>query len=374
MQYSERIAKLHERGRKTNIDLFLISSPAAVPYYTGYFFYFEHGNSPFHLLPALFVSSASLPPTLLLADNETAPANTADIIEVKTYSSYSYRTAPDFTRSCTDELVKILGPHSSVILRIGIEKNHLPVRICEALALAIGPIEWIDISEFISEQRAVKYPDEINLLRSSAALCDLGQQTIRRNLKAGKSELELFSVVKRELDQNTGTRTALMADLVSGIQTATAGGIPSSKIIATGDLVLADLTPCRQGYWGDCCNTFSVGPAKSKQKKDFLRVKDGLARAIDNVKPGVRASDLDLLMRKHISDYPHHSGHGVGTMSHEEPRITPYNHSRLSPGMVIALEPAIYREEYGIRLEHMILVTQDGAEILTGFDHQLEKE
>jgi len=52
-------------------------------------------------------------------------------------------------------------------------------------------------------------------------------------------------------------------------------------------------------------------------------------------------------MRQHIGNYPHHSGHGVGTIYHEEPRIVPYNSTRLLPGMVIALEPGIYEKDYG---------------------------
>ncbi len=78
-------------------------------------------------------------------------------------------------------------------------------------------------------------------------------------------------------------------------------------------------------------------------------------------------------MRGHIGNYPHHSGHGVGTLYHEEPRVTPYNKTLLEPGMIIALEPAIYKEEYGVRLEHLMLVTESGAEVLTHFKHQFER-
>ncbi|MBA4166649.1 MAG: M24 family metallopeptidase, partial [Chitinophagaceae bacterium] len=70
---------------------------------------------------------------------------------------------------------------------------------------------------------------------------------------------------------------------------------------------------------------------------------------------------------------PHHSGHGVGTMSHEEPRITPYNQAHLRAGMVIALEPAIYHDDYGMRLEDLLLITPNGAERLTAFGHQLQQ-
>jgi len=77
-------------------------------------------------------------------------------------------------------------------------------------------------------------------------------------------------------------------------------------------------------------------------------------------------------MRRHIGNFPHHGGHGVGTMYHEEPRIVPYCETELLPGMVIALEPGVYNDGYGIRLEHLVAVTQTGCRILTRFNHQFE--
>ena len=71
--------------------------------------------------------------------------------------------------------------------------------------------------------------------------------------------------------------------------------------------------------------------------------------------------------------YPHHTGHGVGVSGHEEPRIVPYNEQVLEEGMVIMLEPGIYFPgETGVRLEDALLVTRDGAELLTHYDKRLE--
>ncbi len=89
------------------------------------------------------------------------------------------------------------------------------------------------------------------------------------------------------------------------------------------------------------------------------------------MKPGVAAGELDGLLRAAISDagyevYPHHSGHGLGTSYHEEPRIVPYNDLKLEPGMVLALEPGVYLPDVGgLRLEHAVLVNRDGCEVLT---------
>ena len=99
--------------------------------------------------------------------------------------------------------------------------------------------------------------------------------------------------------------------------------------------------------------------------------------AISLVKPGAVASEIDRRVRQFIAGagypvYPHHTGHGVGVSGHEEPRIVPYNDVRLEPGMVIMLEPGIYFPgETAVRLEDALLVTEDGAELLTRHDKSL---
>jgi Xaa-Pro aminopeptidase len=96
-----------------------------------------------------------------------------------------------------------------------------------------------------------------------------------------------------------------------------------------------------------------------------------LRKGVQAVKPGLKACDLDTLLRGLIHDqgypvYPHHSGHGIGASYHEEPRIVPYNPMSLEAGMVVALEPGIYVPGVGgVRLEDVVLVTASGCELLT---------
>jgi Xaa-Pro aminopeptidase len=178
------------------------------------------------------------------------------------------------------------------------------------------------------------------------------------------------------MEASVGKPVPIMLDLVSGARTEDGGGIPSNNIIQHGDLILSDLTPCLNGYWGDTCNTIIIGEPTAEQSKHFKLIQQALQSAIDFIKPGIRANEVDQLLRKHLSSaggYGHHSGHGVGTSNHEEPRITPYNEMLLEPNMVIALEPAIYRNGYGIRLEHMVIVTYIGCEVLSKFNHQFKK-
>lgn len=364
-----RIEKLNKLRELKNADAFLFSSASSVKYLSGYFYNFETGPSPFQLLPAALFVGPEQDACLLVADNET-PQVTDPSISIKTYTSYVYEQPLVFTDQFLAGLHSIVKQYGTGRARIGIEKNSLPLIIAESLASAYSQITWIDITAEINALRAIKDKDEILFIRQAAALCDAGQEAVLKYARPGMTELELFASVRKEMEHAAGTRVPLMADLVSGPRTASGGGIPNNKIINPGDLVLSDLTPCLQGYWGDSCNTMIVGEPDAEQKKTFVLVKEALDIGIDAIRPGVSASEIDRLMRAHIGNYPHHSGHGVGIMYHEEPRIVPYNHTLLEPGMVIALEPAIYTGDYGIRLEHLLAVTETGCEVLTQFRHR----
>jgi Xaa-Pro aminopeptidase len=195
-----------------------------------------------------------------------------------------------------------------------------------------------------------------------------------REARPGITELELFAAVRAAMETEARKRFPLMADFVSGPRTEEAGGSPSTRIIEPGDLILSDLTPCLDGYWGDTCHTVVAGNPSPLQRAMFQRVKEALNLGIQALRPGVKASAIDRLMREHLAElgtYSHHSGHGLGVVYHEEPRIVPYNDLELSPNMVVALEPGLYRDKQGVRLEHVAAITEDGCEVLSRFQHRL---
>jgi Xaa-Pro aminopeptidase len=368
-----RIAKLEYIQSAKHIDAFLISSPSSVKYFSGYFFYFEHGSSPFHLLPAILMIDRSGDASLVIADNEMGQSDFVDPkIRLRAYESYTYEKAPDPAEECLSKIVDFIRTNKLEAARIGIEGDQFPFVIAEKLAELFPGIEWKDIKEEVSRLKSVKDPDEIECIRRAAALSDIGQQAVVEFAREGMTELELFAIVHGEIEKAVGTRVPLMSDLSTGSNTNSGGGIPTNKKIKSGDLILSDFQACLQGYWGDSCSTIVVGSATEDQKKTWKLVHEALDIGINAIRPGVEAREVDRLMRAHIGNYPHHSGHGVGTSYHEGPRITPYNSTQLIPGMIIALEPAIYKQHWGIRLEHLMLVHASGAELITKFKHRLE--
>lgn len=369
-----RLGKLKQIKRAKEVDAFLLTSSSSVKYFSGYFFYFEYGVSPFHLLPAILMVAPDQDACLVLADNEMGQVPFLDpLLRVSTYESYTFETVPDPIGACLKKLCEFIDQNNLGSSRVGIEPPAFPYAIANSLKDLYPLLEWVDVAPEIDHSKLIKDQDEIDFIRQAAALADIGQAAVLKYAAPGITELELFALAHRDMEAAIGYRVPLMSDLSSGANTNSGGGMPTNKIIKSGDLILSDFQPCLQGYWGDSCNTMVIGTPTKEQKETFILVREALEIGIGAIKPGVQAKTVDLLMRDHIGNYPHHSGHSVGTAYHESPRITPYNAMALVPGMLIALEPAIYGEQYGIRLEHLVLVTSTGCEVITQFQHRFEQ-
>jgi Xaa-Pro aminopeptidase len=292
---------------------------------------------------------------------------------VSRFPGYTFREPTDTQAALCSCVIERLRGISSAVLAV--ETAHLPAALLLALERVIPQLRVVDLSAELSLMRIIKDPAEIQILREAVRLTDIGQSVAREAARAGISEIELFGEIRRAMEQAAGERLPILADLISGSRSAEAGGSPGNRILREGEMVIVDLAPRYKGMWGDSCNTLVIGHATSAQNRLLDQVAEILAGLIEQVHPGVRACDLDEYGRAKIAGhggkYEHHTGHGLGAAWHEEPRIVPYNKMELKPGMVVALEPAIYFEgQFGVRLESVMLVTNDGAEVLTGFKHR----
>lgn len=357
----------------SKLDHVLLTSLASLGYYTNCTAGIETGPSPFSPLMGAFLWIAGEEPQLFLADMESLEG----LVHGLNVSSFESYTIEKPLAAAKDLTAKLLAHFEKLPAgRVGIESEDLPAAVFEPLRSGCPQLEFRDITTAVAKLRIIKDEEEILLLREALALCDLGQELVKSHAEPGITEIELFADVRNGMEAKAGGRLPLLADLISGPRTAEIGGQPSSRRIQQGDLIISDLVPRHKGYWGDTCNTCVVGEATSDERKLFDGIAAALAESIAEVRPGLHASDLDAAMRKRVlrlkGGYPHHSGHGLGLTWHEEPRIVPYNAMELQPGMVIALEPGIYfKGRFGLRLEHTVLVTRHGAEVLSKFQHTL---
>ena len=337
--------------RRAGADALLASHPSTVAWLTGYAAEIETGPNPFALSPLALLDDGA---RVLIVSEDEAEAAAATGWEVVTY--------PGFGLGPVDPVGGAARALAGVVdgRRVAAETGSLPA------ALADG-VDAVDVTAALADERAIKDADEIARIRAALALCDVGQRAAREAAEEDATELDVWAAVRAAIEREAGGRVPLLADLVAGERTADVGGPPSSATLRRGGLVLVDLVPRRDGYWGDSCATFAVGEPDDAARARHRAAREALTRGLDAVRPGLRASELDALVRADL-DYPHHTGHGLGTAWHEQPRIVPDAETALEAGMVIALEPGSYGDGQGVRVEQVLLVTADGCEILSGHE------
>jgi Xaa-Pro aminopeptidase len=372
---SSRVERTLARLGAIGIEHALLSDVGSVCYLTGYDPPIEIGRTPFEGGPAMVYLAPARTPVALVPDMEAEAAEAKCIgCEVEVYTSYTYRHPLKPDAYLQEATLDVVGSGGGPPSRIGIEGHSLPTHLSVALRQAFPGVALHDVSAELAEVRVVKDSLDLERLALALHLCDVGQLACKELAEPGMTEIELFSAIRGQMEAAAGERIPILADLCSGPRSAEAGGPPTDRVLAEGDWIQCDLVPRRLGYWADSCNGVVVGEPTAQQREWQSIAAEALQLGMDAVKPGMRAGDLDRLIRGHLSrqgyDYPHHSGHGLGVTFHEEPRIVPGADTVLQPNMVLALEPAVYVPGLGgVRLEHVFRVTAGGAELLSKYPH-----
>jgi Xaa-Pro aminopeptidase len=328
------------------------ADPATVSWLTGHVPDIEWGPSPFSAPPVVVVDSSG---AIRLVCSEDEAAGLAPDVEPVTFPGFALEDVDRRARSTELALSLLHG-------RIAGELASLPGEIARA--------ELDDVGDALQRARAVKDPDEIDAIRAAIAICDAGQAAARSALRAGGTELELWTEVRHAMETAAASRLPVLADLVTGPRTAEIGGPPTDRRIEDGDLLIVDLVPRVGAYWGDSCATIATAEPPAAAREAHGRALEALEQAKAAIRPGARAGEVDAIARSYLS-FPHHTGHGIGLETHEQPRIIPGSDQALEPGMVVALEPGTYTDDWGLRVEQVVLVTGDGHELLSGHDLSL---
>lgn len=160
--------------------------------------------------------------------------------------------------------------------------------------------------------------------------------------------------------------------VVSGSRSSMPHGRASDKIIEKGDMITIDFGAKYQGYWADISRVVSIGEPAPKLRKLHETVLDSFENCVAKLRPGLSDQEVDYLMRENIIKQGYNeqsgtgTGHGIGLEVHEVPLFSVLKDKVLEENMVITVEPGIYLKGLaGARVEDVILITENGREVLT---------
>ena len=360
---------------RAGVDAAVLSSIPSVAQTAGYWPRWEMwpGHSPHTLDPTLCVAWPERDPVLLLP-GYYAPYAADAAVDIEIVRSYSYLEEIDKLAELADALAARVGPH---VERLGWEPRTLPAAVHEVLDRRIEVGEWVDLERELERTREVKTEDEIERIRRAAGVADVIQQAVKERVRPGVREVDLASEALAAAWASVGRRFPILVQLKAGPATAVRGEWhPGEAVLREGDVVCTDTAPWLGGMWADSCNGVAVGSPTARHLELFQVASAALHAGIEAVRPGVAAAAVDAACRDVVRaagyDYPHHSGHGIGYVRAEPPRITPTSTEVLEEGNVLALEPGVYVEGWGgFRHEHVVVVRRHGAELLTRFEHTL---
>jgi Xaa-Pro aminopeptidase len=229
----------------------------------------------------------------------------------------------------------------------------------------------------VESLRVVKEPEELAAIRRAAEVTNRTYELLAEEHFSGRSEKELAWRMDQLFHDCGADALAFPVDIAAG-PTASPHALPGDRVVKEGDLVLVDAGAVVDGYCSDCTRTFAVGDASGSLRQAYELVRRAHQVGLDAVRAGVSGRNADAAARAVIADagydesFGHGLGHGVGLLVHDAPALRPESDDLLGAGNVVTVEPGIYLSGVaGIRIEDLVVVTDDGCEVLTSFPKEL---
>ncbi len=266
------------------------------------------------------------------------------------------------------------------VSRLGFEAAHLTYRQYQHLTETVRAkgvrVEWRPLEGVVEELREAKGPEELAAMRRALELSETVLRRVSGELTPGKTERQVAWEIERGLREGGAEALAFPPIVAAGENSAKPHHQPGDHVLKLGEPVILDMGARLDGYCADITRTYFLGPPDEQFKKIYNLVRRAQARAEVGLKAGMDSLAGDALAREVIAEagygeaFGHSLGHGVGLAVHENPALSPNQERRttLQAGSVVTVEPGIYLAGWGgVRLEDMVLLKEDGVEVLNRY-------
>ncbi len=348
-----KLAQIVQKLKKQGIEAAVLSDPVSINYLTGFY------SDPHERLMFLFLF-ADQEPLLFLPE--------LDALRAKSILDISVTGYLDFENPW--KKIKTLLPKTNYS-KIALEFDSLNVTKFKGLETIFSG-QFTNLTPLINRMRLIKSADEIQKLLIAGELADKAVQIGFDSISLNATETDIIAQIEFEMKKLGVDKMSFETMVLTGSNAANPHGLPASHKIENNHLLLFDLGVESTGYVSDMTRTVAVGQPDQFKKDIYNICLEAQLTALDFIKPGVSAAQVDAAARSVIEkagygDYFNHRlGHGIGMGLHEFPSIMAGNDMILEEGMCFSVEPGIYiPEKVGVRIEDCGHVTKNGFEVFT---------
>lgn len=280
--------------------------------------------------------------------------------------------------SDTDPVMEIAAGYMDKESPLGVDKDLRAVFLLSLMEMQAAK-GFVNASIAVDRTRGVKDEEEQEKMRASSHINDLAMEQFKKLIHEGITE-------KEAADRMLSIYTELGADGFSfeplvafGANAADPHHAPDDTAVKPGDAVLFDVGCIKDGYCSDMTRTFYFQKVSETHQQIYETVRMANEIAISMVRPGVQLCSLDKAARSLIEkqgygpNFTHRLGHFIGLGEHEYGDVSSTNTQKAVPGMIFSIEPGIYLAgDTGVRVEDLVLVTEDSCEVLNHYSKELE--
>lgn len=352
------LKELQHYLQEQQIDVAYLSDPATISYFSGF------QSDPHERILGLAVLKQDEPFLFTPFLEEEDARNSG-----WPYAVYSYQDQESPFQKIAAHIKASGDTHT-----IAIEKDHFTVSRWEALKQELNLQDAFDLTPEIQQIKVIKTPEEIEKMTIAGKWADKAIEIGCSLLREGITEAEVAAEIEYQLKKLGCEGMSFTTEVLFGDHAASPHGVPGDRQLVEGEFVLFDLGCVHEGYTSDMTRTVAFGTPSEEARHLYEVVHKAHLAAVDVVKPGVTAGEVDRAAREVIQEagygdyFTHRLGHGIGQSIHEFPNIMPDNPLVLEKGMCFSIEPGIYVPGVaGVRIEDCFYVTEDGC---IPFTHQ----
>lgn len=355
MDHHDRVEGVKEHLVETEVDALITTGASNSHYFSG-----------FHT-----VADANYPIVLIPAEGEAQLFISRLDKDAATYASTIGVVVPE--NGFSEEIINHL-PDNAEVLIDGQMTIGFYNRLQEDLSMIVD-------DSLVSGLRSIKDTGEQEHIREA---CRVAEKTLDKTItRLGEDAIETLTEtmvaasIEYKLRKHGSKGAAFPSIVATNASSSLPHHTPTETEISDGPL-LFDIGAVINGYCSDMSRTIHLGEPSATFREIYGLVLEAHKHAADALTPGTTAKEVDAAARNflekkgYLDQFNHSVGHGVGLDVHETPNLTPRSDQVLEEGMVVTIEPGLYlKGEFGVRIEDVYLLTENGSERLTESSREL---